>query len=338
MTPEARPRVGANREARRRGRRILWIVLVLTAVFMVVEFAAGLLTNSLALMSDAGHMLTDVAALSLSLFALWFATRPPSPKKSFGYHRTEILAALVNGVAIVVIALVIVYEAIQRIAAPPFVRTGLMLAVASAGLVVNLVGAWLLHREQKGSLNLHGAFLHVLADALGSVGAIVAAVVMMTTGWYLADPVVSFLVAGLILISAFRLIRESVDILLEGAPAHLDLAEIRAALLELDGVCGLHDLHVWTITSGFDSLTAHLILEPGAAHQCVLDAAHEMLTTRFGLDHSTLQPEEGDMVPCGDPARVPASAAESAPGSAAESTAGSAAENAPGEETKARGG
>lgn len=271
---------------------------------MVVEFVGGIMTNSLALMSDAGHMLTDVAALSLSLFALWFATKPPNEKKSFGYHRTEILAALLNGVTIVVIALVIIYEAIQRIGAPPDVDSGPMLIVAIIGLIVNLVGAFLLHSEHAHSLNLHGAFLHVLGDALGSVGAIVAAIIMMTTGWMLADPIVSFLVAGLILFSAFRLIRECVDILLEGTPPHLDLKEIEAALLEVDGVCGLHDLHIWTITSGFDSLTAHLILEADAAHQEVLDAAHDMLTSRFGLDHSTLQPEEGDMVPCGDPARA----------------------------------
>ena len=187
--------LGAGREHRQRGRRMLQIVLVITAVFMVVEVVAGFLTNSLALLSDAGHMLTDVAALSLSLFAIWFSTRPATEKKSFGFHRTEILAALANGVAIIVIAVMIFIEAIKRIGQPPEINSGPMLVVASIGLVVNLIAAWLLHRESSHSLNLKGAFLHVIGDLLGSVGAIAAAVIMMTTGLYLADPLVSFFVA-----------------------------------------------------------------------------------------------------------------------------------------------
>ncbi len=298
-------KLGAARENRRRGRRALIIVVILTALFMVVECIGGLITGSLALMADAGHMLTDVAALSLSLFAIWFSTRPATEKKSFGFHRTEILAALVNGVAIIVIAVMIFIEAIHRIGEPPEIRTGPMLVVASIGLVVNLIAAWLLHRESSHSLNLKGAFLHVIGDLLGSVGAIAAAVIMMTTGFYLADPLVSFFVALLIVFSAMKLIRQSVDILLEGVPPHLDVEEIRTALMEIKGVTAVHDLHVWTITSGFDSLTAHLIIEDGAAHQQVLEASHEMLTTRFGLDHSTLQLEHQGLQPCGDPARAP---------------------------------
>lgn len=271
---------------------------------MVVEFVGGLLTDSLALLSDAGHMLSDTAALSLSLFALWFASRPPTKRKSFGFHRTEILAALVNGVGIVVIAVLIVIEAIRRIGDPPEVKSGPMLVVATIGLLVNLVAAFLLHRGKGHSLNLQGAFLHVLGDALGSVGAMAAAVVMMTTGFLLADPIISFVVAGLIVASAFQLIRDSVDILLEGAPRHLDLGEIETALLSVPGVCAVHDLHVWTITSGFDSLTAHLVIADGARHQEVLKASHDMLMERFRLDHSTLQPEESGLAPCGDPART----------------------------------
>jgi len=299
----ARGRLGAAREERRRGRRVLGAVLLLTAGFMVVEFVGGLLTNSLALLSDAGHMLTDVAALTLSMLALWFASKPPTARKSFGFHRTEILAALVNGVAIVVIAVLIVIEAVERLATRPEVKSGPMLVVAVLGLIVNVVGVVLLHRGKGHSLNLQGAFLHVVGDLLGSVGAIVAAIVMLTTGFYLADPLISFLIAGLIVYSALRLIWKSVDILLEGTPAHLDLEEIREALLEVPGVRDIHDLHVWTITSGFDSLTAHLALTPGARHQDVLKASHEMLVSRFGLDHSTLQPEEAELAPCGDPAR-----------------------------------
>ncbi|MEN8149407.1 MAG: cation diffusion facilitator family transporter, partial [Planctomycetota bacterium] len=189
-------------------RRTLIIVLTVTAGFMFVEFAGGLLTNSLALLSDAGHMLTDVAALALSLFAVWIAGRPANSRKSFGYHRAEILVALTNGVAVIVLAVFIVVEAIERLGAPPEVRSGPMLVVATIGLLVNVFAAWKLHGGAKGgSLNLEGAFLHVMGDLLGSVGAIVAAVVMLTTGFRLADPLVSFFVAALIVTSAFRLIR-----------------------------------------------------------------------------------------------------------------------------------
>lgn len=288
-------------EERRRRRRTLGLVLALTAAFTVVEAVAGFLTNSLALLSDAGHMLTDTAALALSLFAVWFAGRPATARRSFGFHRAEILAALVNGVAIVVIAVFIVREAIGRLAAPPEVKSGPMLAVAVAGLAVNVVAAFLLHRDAHASLNVRGAFLHVLGDLLGSVGAIAAAAIMLTTGFTLADPIASLLVAGLIVFSALRLIRQSVDILLEAAPAHLDSREIHEALLAVPGVERVHDLHVWTISSGFDSLTAHLVLAPGARHQEVLEASHRMLVTRFGLAHSTLQPEESGLDPCGSP-------------------------------------
>jgi cobalt-zinc-cadmium efflux system protein len=267
---------------------------------MVVEFVGGILTNSLALLSDAGHMLTDVAALSLALLAGWFATRPATPRKSFGFHRTEILAALVNGVAIVVIAVFIVLEAVERIGAPPEVKSGPMLVVAGVGLLVNLVAAWLLHREHSHNLNVQGALLHVLGDLLGSVGAVTAAIVMLTTGFTLADPIISFVIAALIILSALRLIRRSVDVLLEGTPAHLDLEEIRQALVEVPGVSEVHDLHVWTITSGFESLTAHLVVDPARPLQQVLAASRGLLSERFGIDHSTLQPEDPGIAPCGD--------------------------------------
>jgi cobalt-zinc-cadmium efflux system protein len=290
-----------HHHGRGRSRRALVVVLVLTAAFMVVEFAAGLFTNSLALLSDAGHMLTDVGALALSLFALWFSARPATARKSFGFHRAEILAALANGAAVVVIAVFIVLEALERIGAPPDVKSGPMLVVAAAGLLVNVTAAFILHGHSTESLNVRGAFLHVLGDAAGSVGAIAAAVLMLTTGFALADPIASLLVAGLIVFSAWALIRQALDVLLEGTPAHLDLEVIRTALRGVPGVTEVHDLHVWTITSGFESLTAHLVLAPGARHQEVLKAAHGMLGARFGLTHSTLQPEETGLNPCGGP-------------------------------------
>jgi len=287
---------------RSRNRRVLLTVLLVTAAYMVVEFAGGVLTNSLALISDAGHMLTDVAALSLSFFAIWIAGRAATGRKTFGYHRAEILVALINGVAVIVLAVFIFVEAVHRIGSPVEVESGPMLVVATIGLAVNVFAAFMLHRGAKGgSLNLEGAFLHVMGDLLGSIGAIVAGILMLTTGFWMADPLVSFLVAGLIVLSALRLIRKSVDVLLEGTPAHLDLDEIRAALCGVDGVGEVHDLHVWTITQGFESLTAHLLLEEGARHQDVLHRSHRLLLERFRIEHSTLQPEERGLDPCGSP-------------------------------------
>jgi cobalt-zinc-cadmium efflux system protein len=291
---------GGHHHGSDRGRGRLWIVFAITAAFMGVEFVAGLLTNSLALLSDSAHMLTDVAALLLSLFALWFAGRPPTPQKSFGFHRAEILAALANGAGVVVIAIFIVIEGIGRLADPPEVDSGPMLVVASAGLLVNVVAAVLRHGHAHESLNVRGAFVHVLGDALGSVGAMAAAIVMLATGFRLADPLASFLVAGLIVYSGWHVLRQALDILLEGTPSHVDSEEVREALCAVPGVTKVHDLHVWTITSGFHSLTAHLLLAPGARHQEVLARAQEMLAARFGLAHSTLQPEESGLPCCGD--------------------------------------
>jgi cobalt-zinc-cadmium efflux system protein len=269
-----------------RGRRRLWIVFAITAGFMVVEFVGGLLTNSLALLSDSAHMLTDVAALLLSLFALWFAGRPATPRKSFGFHRAEILAALANGAGVVVLAVFIVVEGVGRLADPPEVKSGPMLVVASAGLLVNVAAAFLLHGHSHESLNVRGAFVHVLGDALGSVGAMAAAVVMLATGFRLADPIASFLVAGLIVWSAWNVLKQALDILLEGTPAHVDSEAVRAALAAVPGVAKIHDLH------------AHLVLAPGARCQEVLALARGLLVERFGLSHSTLQPEEPELPSC----------------------------------------
>src|SRR6266550_5789350 len=228
--------------SRSRGR--LSIVLLLTAVYMIAELLGGLWTGSLALLADAGHMLADVAALTLALMAVWFGARPATPRKTFGYYRLEILAALINGAALILVSFLILYEAYQRWASPPMVRSTVMMAVASGGLLVNLGCAWLLHRDRKEDLNVRGAWLHVIGDALGSVGAIIAGALMSIFGWYAADPLFSAIIALLIVWSSWHLIRESTNILLEGTPAHINLAAVEDAILETNGVDDVHDLHL----------------------------------------------------------------------------------------------
>jgi cobalt-zinc-cadmium efflux system protein len=272
-------------------RRSLVLVLGLTATFMVAEVVGGLLSNSLALLADAAHMLTDVAAIALALFALWFAQRPATPEKTYGYLRLEILAALVNGAALIVIALGIFYGAYRRLAEPEPVESGLMLAVAAVGLLVNVAAAWILHRSAGHSLNVRGAYLHVLGDLLGSVGAIVAALVILTTGWVLADPLISVVIGMLILVSSWKLVRESVDVLLEAVPRHIDLAEVRRAIEEIPGVEEVHDLHVWTVTSGFFAMSGHAVVRDPAQYQRVLSEIHDCMHDRFGIRHVTVQLE-----------------------------------------------
>jgi len=278
------------------GRRRLTWVLALTAGFAVIEFLGAWLANSLALLADAGHMLSDVAAIALSVFALWFARRPATPEKTFGYLRTEILAALVNGTALVVIAVLISIQAWQRLRAPEPVAGGLMLAVAAIGLLVNIIAALLLHGSAGHSLNVRGAYLHVLGDLLGSIGAMMAAVIILTTGWYPADPIISVLVASLILVGSWRLIRESVDVLLEATPRHIDLAAVRRTICALPGVEGIQDLHVWTLTSGVVAMSAHLVADP--AHQPTLAAeVHRLMHERFGISHVTVQVDSRALYP-----------------------------------------
>ena len=283
--------------ARELGRRRLLVVLALTATFMVVEAVGGWLANSLALIADAGHMLGDVAALALSLFALWFARRPAPPTRSYGYLRFEILAALVNGVALVVISLAILWQARVRLLAPQPVEGGLMLAVAAAGLLVNVIAAALLHASSGHNLNIRGAYLHVLGDLLGSIGAIAAAAVILFTGWTAADPIISAVVALLILFSAWKLLRESVDVLLESVPRHIDIEEIRLAVERVSGVVEAGDLHVWTLTSGFLAMSARALIADPADHQRVLTDIHERMHHDFGIDHVTIQIEHRGMYP-----------------------------------------
>ena len=269
--------------------RLKW-VLALTAVFMVVEAVGGWVSGSLALLADAGHMLTDVGALTLSVLTAWIAQRPADDSKTYGYLRWEILAALVNGAALFGIAAWVVIEAIQRIQDPQPVRTDLFLLVASAGLIVNLVSLWVLHAGRHGSLNVRGAYLHVLGDALGSVGAVGAAAIIALTGWTLADPIVSILLSLLILVGGWRLLRDSSEILLESVPRHVSMAEVQRCMLAVPGVAAVHDLHVWTVTSGMVAMSGHAVVPDLGAHPGVLDGIRTEMA-RLGIGHVTIQLE-----------------------------------------------
>lgn len=271
--------------------RSLTIVLIVTAAFMLVEVAGGLLADSLALLADAGHMLTDVAAIGLALFVSWIARRPATPGKTYGYLRLEILAALVNGAALLVIAGSIVWEAIERLGSPRNVEPRILFGVATVGLVVNLLAMRLLRHGHSHSLNIRGAYLHVLGDLLGSVGAIVAGAVILLTGWTPVDPLVSVAIAGLIVISGWRLVRESVDVLLEGTPGHISLAEVEAKIAEIPGVVEVHDLHVWTVTSGVVAMSGHAVVPDAESSQHVLETAQGRLAG-LGIHHVTLQVEQ----------------------------------------------
>lgn len=275
-------------------RKRLGLVALFTAIYMVAEAVGGWWTGSLALIADAGHMLADVAALTLALMAVWFGSRPATPGKTFGYYRLEILAAFINGVALVLIALFIFYEAYLRWFAPTPVRSGVMTVVAAGGLAVNLFCARLLHHERHDDLNVRGAWLHIISDALGSVGAIIAGVIITLTGWYGADPLISALIGLLIIWSSWHLIREATNVLLEGTPAHISLAAVEDAILETEGVADVHDLHVWTITSGREALSAHVIHGQSISQAELLKELRTKLHDRFGVDHLTLQMETPD--------------------------------------------
>lgn len=273
-------------------RRLAW-VLALTAGFAIIEVVGGLLSNSLALLADAGHMLTDIMALALALLAAWAARRPPDSSRTYGYQRTEILAALINGVALIVIAIFILVEAWKRFAHPPEVDFRLMAGVALGGLLVNVAGLLILGGHGRG-LNVRAAYLHVLGDLLGSVGALVAAGLIAGFGWHLADPVASVVIGCIIVVSAVRLVLASVNVLLESVPEHLDLQEVRRCLAETSGVAEVHDLHLWSLGGETPLLTAHLVLDHSKPADAVLRLATETLVERFGIAHSTLQIEPPD--------------------------------------------
>jgi cobalt-zinc-cadmium efflux system protein len=272
-------------------RRALGAALALVLGFAAVEVVGGLFADSLALLADAAHMLSDAFSLALALGASWLAARPASPQRSFGFRRAEILAALVNGLLLVALALWIFVEAARRLGSPPTVDGGTMLAIGAIGLAVNVLAARLLWRASGESLNVRAALRHVFADLLGSVGVVLAAILVLAAGWERADPVVSIVIGALVLASAWGVLRDSAGILLEAAPAGLDVGELGRTMAAHPGVVGVHDLHVWTITSGFPSLSAHVVVEAGADCHDVRAALEQVLHDRFGLDHTTLQVE-----------------------------------------------
>lgn len=285
-------------ESMRKGnKKGLTIALVITAAIMILEFFGGLFTNSLALLSDSGHMLSDTSSLVLSLVAMWFAVKPASTNKTYGFYRFEILAALFNGMTLFFIAILIVKEAYDRLLNPQTVASETMIIIASIGLLANLLSAWAMMRkgDVKGNVNLRSAYLHVLGDALGSVGAILAGLLMMLFSWYIADPIISALVALLILKSAWGVINETVHVLMEGAPSTIDLQEVKSTLLSIDGVVNVHDLHVWTITSGLDSLSCHLLIIDEGKSQDILQSAINQMEGKFNIKHCTIQIEKSQL-------------------------------------------
>lgn len=267
-------------------------MLGLVAAYMVAEVVGGLLTNSLALLADAGHMLSDAAALGLSLAAIWIAQRPATSTHTYGFHRTEVLAALVNGAALVGISVYVFVEGCRRLGAPPDVQGGWMMGIATGGLVVNLIGLWLLNSGRSENLNVRSAWLHVLTDALGSVGAIAAGALVWAFGWDWADPVASLVIAVLVLYSAWALLKETVVVLMEGAPDHVDVREVQGALREVPGVLGVHDLHVWTITSGRVALSGHVVVTREEFGPAMLRRLRTLVHERFGIEHATIQLEQ----------------------------------------------
>lgn len=274
-----------------RDRRLLAITLALILVFMVAEVVFGVLADSLALLADAGHMLTDAAALALAFIAAWAASLPARGRFTFGYARAEILAAQINGITLVLIAVWILYEAVRRLIDPPEVQAGIVTVVALVGIGVNLLIVWILSGAHRQSLNIRGAYLHITTDLAAFAGTAVAGVLILLTGWDRFDPIASLVVVGLMLYASVELLRESGRIFLEGAPTSAPPGEVGEVLASYPGVVEAHDLHVWTVTSGFPALSAHVLVEPGADCHRIRLELERVLHERFGIDHSTLQVE-----------------------------------------------
>ena len=275
--------------ARSGSRRALALALAITALFTVAEVIGGLVAGSLALLADAVHMLSDNVALALALFAVWLAGRPSSPERTYGYKRAEVLAALANGVALVALSIWIFYEAFQRFRDPPDVLGGWVLILGLVGIAVNLAAGFILSRARKDSLNVEAAFRHVLTDLLGSIAVVLSAVIVLVTGWLEADPLVSVLIGVLVLVSSWSILRDSTAILLEAAPSGTDTRAVGERLARAPGVAEVHDLHIWTITSGFPALSAHVLVGRGEdCHARRLELAR-LLHDEFGIEHTTLQ-------------------------------------------------
>lgn len=293
---ESHQHSGGHSHSRTSNKKLLLIALFITVSFMIAEIVGGVIANSLALISDAGHMFSDAFSLALSLIAMKLATRPASASRTFGFYRFEILAAFLNGVTLAVISLIIFYEAYHRLLEPPTVQSSIMLWTAIIGLLANLGSAGILMKgDTKGNLNLRSAFLHVLGDMLGSVGAIIAGLLILLFDWYIADPIISIIVGVLVLISGWRVTKESVHVLIEGVPNHVDMDELKQQLHSVDGVIGLHDLHVWTITSGLESLSCHIVIASNKNAQEILLTCKQVIQDRFGIHHVTLQLETEDL-------------------------------------------
>ena len=271
-------------------------VLLITLIFMAVEAIGGYYTNSLALMSDAVHMLADTGALALSLFAFFMSSRPTSDARTYGYYRLEILAAFINGLFLIILSLAIMWGAWVRYQSPVEVKSLEMFWIALLGFVFNLGSAWLLIKGDHKNLNIQGALFHILGDALGAFGAMVAAILIYLYGWHQADPIVSVVIALIIIASSFRLILDTTHVILEGAPLHLDTDEIRCAIREVSEVMEVHDLHVWTITSGMISLSVHVVAAEGSRHQ-ILCSIRDMLKDKFEIEHVTIQIEDQSLRP-----------------------------------------
>jgi len=277
-------------------RRNLTIALGLTVGYMVVELAGGFLANSLSLLADAGHMITDAGAIGLALLAMWIAGRPASIERTFGLHRTEVLAALANALALWLIAGLIFFESYRRFLDVPAVDGRLMLVVGGVGLLVNLAAAAVLRPSAKESLNVEGAFLHVVSDVLGSIAVIGAGLLILTTGWVLADPIFGAVIGLLIVISSARLLWKVLHVLMEGTPAHLDLHGLCQRLERLDGITGVHDIHAWSITTGYDALSAHVTADAAALNNPgqVLERLRNIASQEFGISHVTIQLEDSE--------------------------------------------
>lgn len=285
---------GHHSSAAASNKKPLAIVLLLTAIYMAAEIVGGLLTNSLALLADAGHMLTDVGGLGLALLAISFAERPATPERTYGYHRVEILAALANAVVLIVVSLYVLFEAYERFTNPPKVQSLGVLIIATIGLAVNIGGVFILRSGSKQSLNLKAAYFEVLSDMLASFGVIIAAMIMLTTGWYYADPLISAGIALFIFPRTLSLLKDAVGVLLEGTPSDVNIASIRSALADIGGVAEIHDLHVWSITSGMNALSVHAVLADGAGHDDVLKQIHHTCLTKFEIVHVTAQVEQNE--------------------------------------------